>query len=116
MEKLVDTMLVLNDGRPVFYGPPAALLDEERRLEICIEGKLEIAIDVLRQQGIDAETDGSGRLFLPPGSIRLTEAITLFRKRGLKLIAFHETQPRLEDAYVRQLPGSAAFPRHQGKR
>jgi ABC-2 type transport system ATP-binding protein len=116
MEKLVDTMLVLNDGRPVFYGPPAALLDEERRLEICIGGELEIAIDVLRQQGIDAETDGSGRLFLPPGSIRLTEAITLFRKRGLKLIAFHETQPRLEDAYVRQLPGSAAFPRHQGKR
>ena len=116
VEKLVDTIFVLNDGRPVFYGSPATLLDDERRLEIRIGGELKVAIDVLRKQGIEAETDGSDKLLLPPGSIRLSEATALFRKRGLKLIAFHETQPRLEDAYINHLPGSADFPRHQGKR
>jgi ABC-2 type transport system ATP-binding protein len=115
VEKLVDTILVLNEGQPVFYGSPATLLEEERRIEIRIEGELKVAIDVLRRQGIEAETGGSDRLLLPPGSILLPEAATLLRKQGLKLIAFHEKQPRLEDAYVKHLPGSADFPRHQGK-
>lgn len=115
VEKLVDTIFVLNDGQPVFYGSPATLLDEERHIEIRIEGELKLGIDVLRKQGIEAETSGNDRLLLPSGSILLPEAAILFRKQGLKLIAFHETQPRLEDAYVKHLQGSADFPRHEGR-
>jgi len=115
VEKLADTILVLNDGQTVFYGSRATLLEEERRLEIRIEGELTIAINVLRKRGIEAETSERERLLLPPGSILLPEVAELFRKQGLKLIAFDETQPRLEDAYVKHLPGSADFPPHQGK-
>ena len=103
VEKLVDTIFVLNDGRPVFCGSIDALLGEERRIVIRIEGELKAGIDVLRRQGIEPEVNGGGRLLLPVGSIQLHEAANLLRKRGLKLIEFLEKQPGLEDAYIKRL-------------
>jgi ABC-2 type transport system ATP-binding protein len=114
VEKLVDTILVLNDGRPVFWGSPDKLLGEERRIVIRIEGKLKAGIDALRKQGIEPEVNAGGRLLLPAGSIGLHEAAKLLRKQGLKLIEFHEKQPGLEDAYIRRLHEAAGFSRLQG--
>ena len=115
VEKLVDRLLILNDGHPVFYGSPANLLSEERRIEIHIEGELKAGIDMLRIEGIEAEVSGDDRLLLPPGSIQLHDAASLFRKQGLKLIAFHETHPRLEDAYLNRLAEPIDLFGHQGK-
>ena len=113
VEKLVDTIFVLNDGRPVFCGSPDKLLGEERRIVIRIEGKLKAGIDVLRQQGIEPEVNQGGRLLLPGGSIRLHEAAKLLRKQGLKLIEFHEKQPGLEDAYIKRLQEASDLARLQ---
>ena len=115
VEKLVDTIFVLNNGRPVYCGSPAKLLAEERRIEIRIEGELKAGIDLLRKQGIEPEADGDGRLLLPTGSIRLQEAAALLRNQGLKLLEFHEKQPRLEDAYVRRLRAASDHHRLQGE-
>ncbi len=115
VEKLVDRILILNDGHPVFYGSPATFLNEERRIEIRIEGELKAGIDMLRIKGIEAEVNGDDRLLLPPGSIQLHDVASLFREQGLKLIAFHETQPRLEDAYINRLAAPNGLFGHQGK-
>lgn len=114
VEKLVDTIFVLNDGRPVFYGSPDELLDEKRCIEIRIEGELKAGIDVLRNQGIEPEVNGDGRLLLPAGSIRLHQAAELLGKQGLKLIEFHEKRPGLEDAYIKRLHEFSDLFRLQG--
>ena len=114
IEKLVDTIFMLNDGRQVFCGSPDKLLGEERRIVIRIEGELKAGIDLLRQQGIEAEVNGGGRLLLPGGSIRLHEAAKLLREQGLKLIEFHEKQPGLEDAYIKRLHEASGLSRLQG--
>ena len=114
VEKLVDTIFVLNDGRSVFYGSPDELLDEKRCIEIRIEGELKAGIDVLRNQGIEPEVNGDGRLLLPAGSIRLHQAAELLGKQGLTLIEFHEKQPGLEDAYIKRLHEFSDLFRLQG--
>jgi len=103
IEKLVDTIFMLNDGRQVFCGSPDKLLGEERQILIRIEGELMAGVNVLRKHGIEPEVNGNGRLLLPAGSIRLHEAVKLLGKQGLKLMEFHEKQPGLEDAYIRRL-------------
>jgi ABC-type multidrug transport system ATPase subunit len=103
IEKLVDTIFMLNDGRQIFCGSPDKLLGEERQIMIRIEGELKAGVNVLRKHGIEPQVNGDGRLLLPPGSIRLDEAVRLLGNQGLKLMEFHEKQPGLEDAYIRRL-------------
>jgi ABC-2 type transport system ATP-binding protein len=103
VEKLVDTIFMLNDGRPVFSGSPDELLGEERRIVIRIEGDLKAGVSVFRKHGIEPEVNGDGSLLLPSDSIRLQEAVLLLSKQGLKLKEFHEKQSGLEDAYMRRL-------------
>ena len=103
IEKLVDIIFMLNDGRHIFYGSPAKLLGGERQIQIRIEGDLKAGIDVLRQHGFDPEVNGNGRLLLPTGAIQLDEAVRLLGKQGLKLMEFHEKQPELEEAYISRL-------------
>ena len=103
VEKLVDTIFVLNDGRLVFCGSIDMLLGEERRIVIRIAGELKAGIDVLRRQGLEPDVGAGGRLLLPAGSIRLDEAAKLLSKQGLKLVEFHEKGPGLEDAYIKRL-------------
>jgi ABC-type multidrug transport system ATPase subunit len=103
IEKLVDIIFMLNDGRQVFCGSPDELLGEERQIVIRIEGELTAGVNVLRKHGIEPQVNGDGRLLLPAGSIRLDDALKLLGKQGLKLMEFHEKQPGLEDAYIRRL-------------
>jgi ABC-2 type transport system ATP-binding protein len=110
VEKLVDTLLVLNDGQAIYCGAPEKLLDGGRKIEMHIEGNLEAGIDVLRRHGFKPEIDGDGRLMLPGGSIRLQAAANLLSKRGLKLIEFHEKRPSLMDAYRQRLNKSFERP------
>ncbi len=99
VEKLVDTLLMLSDGRSIYHGSPADLLKEERRIELRIEGDMDAGVDALRQHGLKPELNGDKRLFLPIGSIRLPDAAKLLGDQGLRLIEFHERRPELKDAY-----------------
>lgn len=69
VEKLVDTLLVLNDGRSIYHGTPTELLDGQRRIKMRIEGDPKAGMDALRQHGLKPEIDGDKRLFLSVGSI-----------------------------------------------
>jgi len=103
VEKLVDTLLALNEGGVIYCGTPAGLLDGGRRIEMRIEGKLAAGIDALRRHGYKAEINGDKRLILPAGSIRLHDAAKLMKEQGLRLIEFHEKRPGLADAYLQRL-------------
>lgn len=110
VEKLVDILLVLNDGQTLFYGPPAKLLDDERRIVVRIEGNLAAGINAFRRHGFSPEVNGDSRILLPAGSIRLQEAAELLGRQGLKLIEFHEKNPGLTDAYIRRLHNVSTYP------
>ena len=99
VEKLVDTLLILNTGRSIYCGPPAGLLDDQRRIEIRFAGDLEAGVEALRQHGFEPELNGNQQIFLPAGSLRLPDAVKLLGDRGLELIEFHEKSPKLTDAY-----------------
>ncbi len=114
IEKLVDTIFILNDGRQIFYGSPDKLLGVERQILIRIEGELKAGINVLRKRGIEPEVNGNGRLLLPAGAIRLDEAVRLLGKQGLKLTEFHEKQPGLEEVYIRRLREASDHSRPRG--
>jgi ABC-2 type transport system ATP-binding protein len=103
VEKLVDTLLALNEGGVIYCGTPAGLLDGGRRIEMRIEGKLEAGISALHRQGFNPEINGDNRLLLPVGSIRLHDAAKLMEEQGLRLIEFHEKRPGLADAYLQRL-------------
>ena len=115
VEKLVDTLLVLNEGRALYCGTPAGLLDSGSRIEMHIEGKLAAAIDALGRQGLKPEINGDKRLMLPVGSIQLLDAANLLRDQGLKLIGFHERRPKLADAYLQCLKDGFKRSQLQGK-
>jgi ABC-2 type transport system ATP-binding protein len=106
VEKLVDTLLLLNAGQSIYCGSPAGLLEGRRRIEIRFAGDLQAGMDTLRQQGLEPERNGDQRIFLPAGSIRLPDAAKLLGDRGLELIEFHEKQPELEDVYRKRLEES----------
>ncbi len=115
VEKLVDTLLALNEGGVIYCGTPAGLLEGGRRIEMRIEGELEAGIRALRRQGFNPEMNGGNCLILPAGSIRLHEAASLLQKQGLRLIDFHEKRPRLADAYLQRLKDDAQRPQIQGR-
>jgi hypothetical protein len=50
IEKLVDTIFMLNNGRRVFCGSPDKLLGEERQILIRIEGELKAGVNYLSQK------------------------------------------------------------------
>ena len=93
VEKLVDTLLALNEGGVVYCGTPAGLLVGGRRIEMRIEGNLAAGIHALRRYGYKAEINGDNRLILPVGSIRLHDAANLMREQGLRLTEFYEKRP-----------------------
>lgn len=115
VEKLVDTLLVLSEGKAIYRGTPAELLDGGRRIEMRIEGNLMAAVEALRQHGFNPETNGDQRLILPAGCIRLDDAAKLLREKGLKLIEFHVKRPELKDAYRQHLENSNEHSQLQGK-
>jgi ABC-2 type transport system ATP-binding protein len=115
VEKLVDTLLALNEGGVIYCGTPAGLLDGGRRIEMRIEGKLEAGIGALRRHGFNPEINGDNRLMLPVGSIRLQDAAKLMKEQGLRLIEFHEKRPGLADAYLQRLKDGFERSQLQGK-
>ncbi len=103
VEKLADTMIVLDEGRQLFTGSPADLLDEGSRLVINIDGEVEAGVEAFRSRGLAPEVNVHDQITLPPGSIRLDEASELLNSNGLRLIDFHEKRSTLEEALLSRL-------------
>lgn len=116
VEKLVDTLLILNEGRPVYCGTPGGLLVGERRIEMRIAGNPTAGIDALRRHGFKPQLNGDQLLTLPAGSIALQDAADLLREAGLQLLAFHEKRPGLAQTYRQHLKNGFDPPQFQGKR
>lgn len=105
VERLVDSLLVLHEGRSVFYGPPQELVAGGSRLRLIVEGNgnTSVALKTFQDAGYDAEMDADGGITLPTGAIRLDEADRLIRSTGLALTQFHEYRPSLEEALLERL-------------
>jgi ABC-2 type transport system ATP-binding protein len=112
VEKLVDVLLVLNEGRTLYCGKPDGLLEGERRIEMRIEGEPETGLTALRRHGFNPEINGNRRLLLPAGSIGLRDAARLLGKEGLKLLEYHINQPGLAEAYRQRLKKVLESPQH----
>jgi ABC-2 type transport system ATP-binding protein len=113
VEKLVDNLLVLKEGRAIYCGAPDGLLNSQARIEMRIEGNLEAGITVLRRHGFKPEINEDKLLMLPVGSIGLHDAASLLRAEGLNLIEFHEKRAGLAEAYLQHLKNG--FERSQFK-
>ncbi|MEE8585978.1 MAG: ABC transporter ATP-binding protein, partial [Acidobacteriota bacterium] len=100
VEKLVDRMLVLEEGRVIFRGRPTELRQEKGRLRlVCDEAQK--AADLLKKRGFSPQLDGPGVVYLPgDGSLSLQEASRLLQAEGLELKEFHRQTPTLEQALL----------------
>jgi ABC-2 type transport system ATP-binding protein len=102
VEHLVDRLLLLDEGRPIFHGTPAELFGQATRLRLVVEepGR---AADALAARGFLAEAVGGRSVALPARSIGLAEAAEILRGAGVSLHEFHEERPTLEQALLERL-------------
>ena len=100
--ELVDRMLVLHEGRSVFYGKPAELVGEATRLRLEVS-RPEPASALLAERGIEVVSSDESGIELPLGSIALTEAISVLGEASIELISFAERAPTLEQALLERL-------------
>ncbi len=103
VEKLVDRMLVLEEGRVIFRGRPAELRHQNGRLRLVCD-QAEKAAAVLRERGFCPTLDGPGVVHLSGGKgLSLQEASRLLEGQGLKLVEFHRQTPTLEQALMERI-------------
>ena len=108
IESLVDRLLVLSEGRTLFQGTPAELLEGGAHLRLRVSD-VERARAALSEHGLRVEiAGGDGReLVLERGAVSLAEAAGCLAARGVALEAFHEERPTLEDALLERLRAAA---------
>ncbi|MEM7306537.1 MAG: ABC transporter ATP-binding protein [Planctomycetota bacterium] len=100
--ELVDRMLVLAEGRPLFWGAPAELLEGAERIELTAEDT-GLARAALAGAGVEVEEREDGGLSLPAQALTLTDAATLLERGGTRLASFHARRPSLEQALLARL-------------
>ncbi len=101
IEELVDTMLVLREGRTLFQGDPSELT---RSLE-CIRlraNDLQAAQRCLESAGLGVK-QVQGELELPSASLDAQRAAQVLGDAGLRLLEFREHIPKLETALLKRL-------------
>ncbi len=104
IEELVDRMLVLREGRTLFHGTPAEMLEGTRRLRIGADD-VERARELLAARGLDAALV-DGELELGDGaleSLGAHEAARLFAAGGVELTGYRVHRPTLEQALLARL-------------
>ncbi len=101
IEHLVDHMLVLNEGRTLFSGPPSEMIHTTLRLETSSHEAAKVA---LMNGGIEVRRSQPGQwLELDAGSMDLEQCRALLHAQGIELRSFHEHRPTLEEALLRRL-------------
>ncbi|HSR54444.1 MAG TPA: ABC transporter ATP-binding protein [Acidobacteriota bacterium] len=102
VEQLVDRMLVLEEGRVLYSGPPAGLRDGRQRLHLRVD-QPHRAVEVLREQQMRPEASPDGTLLLPAGALSLSQAAALLEASGVRLLEFHEAKPTLEELLLERI-------------
>ena len=102
IEELVDRMLVLHEGRSLFYGKPSALIGRDTRLHLDVSD-VEKARALFAAHEIEVlGVEGQG-VQLGVGAITLDDAAALLAGGGVCLTSFAERAPRLERALLDRL-------------
>ncbi|HSR69496.1 MAG TPA: ABC transporter ATP-binding protein [Acidobacteriota bacterium] len=102
VEQLVDRMLVLEEGRVLFSGPPSGLRDGRQRLHLRVDDSAR-ALEALRRRGLKPEAAPDGTLLLPASALDLAQASALLQDCGVRLIEFHEAKPTLEELLLQRI-------------
>jgi ABC-2 type transport system ATP-binding protein len=102
VDELVDRMLVLDEGRTVFFGAPAELVSGTSRIALTVDDP-DRALEVLQAAGRDARRNGAATLELTNGALALEEARALLDAGGVRLQAFHPRRATLEEVLIERL-------------
>ena len=84
IEELVDRLLVLREGRTLFYGAPSRMAEGKRRLRVACSDP-EITIKLLSSRGLTAEVVGD-ELELEEDSISAYDVARLLDVAGVELM------------------------------
>ncbi len=100
LETLADRLLILQEGRALFSGEPAKLLQQGARLKLRLEANAAQAAELLADHDLFATVEADDRLTLPEHALTLEQARALFRDNGFRLLEFHRRKPSLEEALI----------------
>ena len=110
VDRLVDQLLVLREGRTVFRGEPAELRGAERAvLDVEDRAAVDVALRALRDAGYDArpvegdEACGDASIECPADGLDLRRADELLAGAGARLAGFRRMRPTLERALLERL-------------
>ncbi|MFT5289623.1 MAG: ABC-2 type transport system ATP-binding protein [Planctomycetota bacterium] len=103
VEQLVDRLLVLREGKSLFYGKPDELLRGKEHLRLVVaEGMLERAKGAFEAQGFSVDVSG-GELCLELGALSLEQAGSVLRAADVTLLEYRSHRPTLEEALLERL-------------
>lgn len=106
IEQLVDRMLVLSEGRTLFDGAPAEMLDGHRSLRLGADD-LDSARGILEGRGL-ACVPVNGELELQVGTLDACLAAEWLAAGGVRLESFRQHVPSLEEALLERLRAAAS--------
>lgn len=107
IDRLVDSMLVLNEGKTLFQGTPAEMCRGSERLRLLTDDA-ERAHAALREGGQGPELLEDGVLEVRDPSLTLESASELLRARGVELRSFHLHRPSLEQVLLARMESGDA--------
>jgi ABC-2 type transport system ATP-binding protein len=102
VDRLVDELLVLTEGRTLFRGAPAELRSGSERLVLETD-EAEAAAGALRERGHEPLEVAGGRIVLEAGAVELEEAAGILREAGTRLHGYQHVRPTLEEALLARL-------------
>ena len=108
IEELVDRLLVLREGRTLFYGTPEEMTRGQRRLRIGVDDAPR-ACALFSERGLAVHVLDGSAIELDEGAIDVGAALELFEAAGLRLESFAPHEPTLEEALLarlREAPGT----------
>ena len=111
VEKLVDRLVLLHEGRSLFVGPPSELTGDGRQTCLVIDGNQKDAAraaEMLRGAGLHPTSLDSNRITLPKKTLTLEEATSLLKRGGVRLVEFYQRTPTLEEAMLQRLRTAGA--------
>ncbi len=102
IEELVDRMLVLHEGRSLFYGRPGELIGRDTRLRLEVSDAVQAKALFVEHEVPVLAMEGS-MLDVPMGALTLDDAAALLANGNVTLASFAPHAPRLEQALLERL-------------
>lgn len=102
IEKTVDRILLLSEGRSLFLGSPRQLLEGTGRVRIGVDRR-DHAIACLRDAGFQSQPINAHEIELEDETLDLEGASTLLRAGGIRMHTYHMHRLTLEEAFLRRI-------------